>query len=89
MGGYAVIDDFERRQALLIVGEHYCVLRDAPSVPNGLGFKAGEVLVLNSLGYSRYDECWVYEFRTENDALKSYWLSDRDNVLHLTSTFSR
>ena len=72
-GSNAVTDDFKKRQTSLIVGEHYRVLRNAPSFPDGLDFKAGEVLVLNAFGYSHYDECWVYKFQTESKAPKSFW----------------
>ena len=84
-----VISDFEKRRTALTVGEHYRVLRDAPSFPDRLGFKAGEQLQLNNLGYGRYDDAWVYEFQAENGALKTYWLGDTDPIEQLTSTFSR
>ena len=82
-------DDFEKRQTVLNAGEHYRVLCDASSSPDGIGFKAGERLRLNSLGYSRYDDAWVYEFQTEHGELKTYWLHKADSIEQLTSTFSR
>ena len=82
-------DDFEKRQTVLNAGEHYRVLRDASSFPDGIGFKAGERLRLNSLGYSCYDDVWVYEFQTEHGELKPFWLNETDSIEQLTSTFSR
>ena len=81
-------DDFEERQIVLLAGGEYRVLRDAPSFPDQLGFKAGEILRLNALAYSRYDGAWAYEFRAVDGALKTYWLHDAQPIEELTGTFS-
>jgi len=84
-----MVGEHEKRRTVVTVGEQYRVVRDAPSFPDGLGFNAGELLTLNSLGYSHYDSSFAYEFQTDTGTVKTYWLDDADPIEKLIGTFSR
>ena len=70
------MSDWGKRLSLFQAGQRYRA-RSAFKGLVGPDFVADEVLVFNVGGYSRYDECYVYEFRSEiSGERKNWWLDD-------------
>jgi hypothetical protein len=61
------------------VNERYRVKQSFMSGPTS-GFIAGEVLTFERPTYSFYDNCFVYEFRTVNNDVKTWWLGEKESV---------
>jgi hypothetical protein len=63
----------EEKLAFFLHGRSYLVVSDFSRL--GSVFVAGEVLVFERATYSRYDECYMYEFHSRNvGEVKSWFL---------------
>lgn len=80
-------DDWAERRTALREGGTVRVLMDARSFPAGPHFEVGEKFTLRTVGYSHYDNSYVYSFEGEDKVQKSYWLHDDEPLERLTSTF--
>ena len=83
-----VANDWSKRKDLLAVGRYYCAAQDARAYP-GLSFKIGERLRLTHVGYSPYDNAYVYTFEADDGGQKAYMLSDSDPPQGVTDTFKQ
>jgi hypothetical protein len=50
-------------------------------------FSPGETLVFDSDGYSYYDNCFVYQFRSETDGQEKAWFLHEDQPTELWKTY--
>src|SRR4051794_14042162 len=63
------------RLMVFVPGAKYRAMRDVVGRPEG--FVAGEVLTFVSAGYSRDDDSYVYQFRSDADGKLKSWLLHR------------
>lgn len=80
-------DDWDKRQHALEVGKAYRVLRQARSFPDQGNFEVGEVVRVNHIGYSRYDEAHVFTFEAADGRTKAFLLGSDEPLEKLTGTF--
>jgi hypothetical protein len=80
--------DWGKRKVALEISSIYRLKYTVRSVPP-LAFETGEEVVLIAIGYSHYDNSYVYTFETRNGSQKAFWLHDDDPLNRLTDVFIR
>lgn len=80
-------DDWAARKKLFVAGARYRVLEDFRDGSDE--FTKGETLRFERVDWSRYDGCHVYVFRARGGSLKSWWLSDDDDMSEAKRRFKR
>ncbi|MCI4590604.1 hypothetical protein MOK15_10915 [Sphingobium sp. BYY-5] len=78
--------DWDDREAALKPGALYLVTREVATPADQIPFRAGQILRLRKVHYSRYDSCHIYQFEAEFGA-KSYWLHDDEPLESLKEVF--
>jgi hypothetical protein len=58
------------------IGARYRPLKAVATFPPEQSLIAGEVVIYQQSGYSRYDGCSIYAFVNELGEERSWWLSD-------------
>lgn len=57
-------------------GHLYLTLVAVPSLPLDESLISDEILIYEQSGYSRYDNCSVYAFVTNDGQRRTWWLND-------------